>query len=74
MWCNKNDKQAIARLHIGVKVTSSTAFVCMSAIEINRPFFSSNGLNGSDLDSYMQMRYGLFIIVIKQSINPLHWM
>ena len=40
--------------------------------KMNRRFFS-NGLNGSDLDSYMQTRYGLFIIVIKQSINPSRW-
>ena len=56
------------------KVTSSTTFVCMSAIEkLNDLLSSPNGLNRSDLCLRLHMRYGLIIIVIQRSINPSHW-
>ncbi len=41
-------------------------------LKMNQPLFS-NGWSGSDLDSCIQTRYGLFIIVIQQSINSSHW-
>ncbi len=68
--------QARPRRCIGVKVTSLTTYVCLSAIEKWIDLFSKLGSNGSDFDSNASARQGLalhIIVIWQQSTNPSHW-